>query len=162
MQGRAVARGGIRPILTGSVGTSLRGEVALASWFREDSTELDAASIAFPIPAHVLATSLDLDLALPAATPARIVLLSSTDKYGERSLRQEPSLGWSVPAGFVGHLSLALDSARWRNPASPSDTTGFDTTTMLSDIQGIAIVVESLPGAPLATGRMEIDNIGWK
>jgi hypothetical protein len=162
IQGRIFARGGARALMTGSVGEVLRGEVARLAWFREDSTDHDAVAVAFALPARPGATRLELDIAVPVANPCRIMLLSSLDKYGTNTLGQKPSLGWNIPAGFVGRLSLALDSARWHDPSSPADTMGLDKSAVLDDIQGIALRIDANDGSPLPAGRMELDNIVWR
>jgi hypothetical protein len=162
LHGSIHSRGGARAMLSGSVGTNLRGEVARFSWFLEDSTDNDAVAATFSLPAHRGALGLELDLDAPVAKACRIALLSSQDKYGTNALDQKSSLGWDVPAGFAGHLVLSLDSTRWQNSTSSFDSTGLDRDAALADIQGIAILVEARQGSPLSAGEMEIDNLVWK
>lgn len=160
LHGMVRSRGGVRGMLAGSVGVDLRGEVAQLRWFLEDTTGDDAVAALFPLPAQRGAGRLEFDLSTD--TPCRIVLLTSKDKDGSWTPGREPVLGWEVAAATKGHLVLPLDSIRWQNLSSLDEVTDLDSSDILLDIQGIAIVVESRSNAPLVAGRMELDNIAWK
>lgn len=145
-----------------AVGADLVGEVARLEWSIRDTTEVSGAEVRFDLPARIGSRRLVLDLANRSVLPARIVVRAPSQAEYSQQVERGVGLGWDVPAGFVGTLSLPLDSASWPSWLAADSRPVLSTGPIFDALTGIQVTVVRDGQATPLRGTMEFDNLRWE
>lgn len=148
--------------LRAAKGAFLTGSVARVDWAVGDSFSISAAGAYFRLLPPLTPTKLHLDIANRSSLPIRLILIAPTLANYGGMLERRANLGWDVPAGFQGHLALALDSTDWQVGESASDTLLVKRKDVYASAEGLGLRVMTENDTTVRTGILEVDNIRWE
>jgi len=161
----AVCFGGAMARLALSDGWLLPGRVARLEWTVPGQSAWAGATLVVGIPPLRRPRTLHAVLSNASPEPARIVLSSPTVEAYRRSSEQGYGLGWTVPAGFVGPIDLALDAATWPSWSPAVDSAlraGIDREAVFGAIEDVRLGVDLQGTASRVSGNLEVDDLSWE
>lgn len=148
--------------LTGGAGVALAGEVARLEWSMGNSESYSGAYVWIPLGIEPGARHLHLDVANRSSMDFWLPVRATSNFDYDFLATSVGGLGWTIPAGFVGSLDLDVDSLRWPEWATASDTLGIDREEVIAGIDAIQFEVRQYRDPTVRSGVLELDNLGWR